>query len=36
MGDRNNEVFFVQENLWPFFPPAKKSGCNNEVIVLPR
>ena len=27
---------FLQENLWPFGQAAKKSGRNNEVIVLPR
>ena len=26
---------FLQENIWPFCR-AKKSGRNNEVIVLPR
>ena len=36
MGDRNNEGLFLQENLWPFFRAAKKSGRNNKVIVLPR
>jgi len=33
-GDRINEGF-LQENIWPFCR-AKKSGRNNEVIVLPR
>ena len=36
MGDRNNEGLFLQENLWPFFRAAKKSGRNDKVIVLPR
>ena len=30
-----NEVFFLQENEWPFLPGSQKSGRNNEVTVLP-
>ena len=33
---RINEGFFLQENIWRFLPGGKKSGCNNEVTVLPR
>ena len=35
MGDRNNKGF-LQENVWLFCRAAKKSGCNNEVTLLPR
>ena len=34
-GDYINEGFF-QENAWLFCRASKKSGCNNEVTVLPR
>ena len=38
IGQKNLAVLtgFLQENLWPFGQAAKKSGRNNEVIVLPR
>ena len=32
-GDRINEGFFLQENVWSFCQAAKKSGLNNEVTV---
>ena len=35
-GDRINEGFFLQENVWPFCLAAKKRCCNNEVSLLPR
>ena len=34
-GNCINEVFFLQENVWPFFQAAKNSGHNNEGTVLP-
>lgn len=27
---------FLQENAWRFLPGGQKSGCNNDVTVLPR
>ena len=34
-GACTNEVF-LQENVWPFYQAAKKSGCNQEVNILIR
>ena len=32
-GDRINDVFFLQENVWSFCRAAKNSGRNKEVAV---
>ena len=32
-GDHINELFFLQENVWPFWLVAKKNGRNNEMTV---
>ena len=34
-GDRINEVFFYKK-MYDRFAEPKRSGCNNEVTVLPR